>query len=242
MKHWIAVRWRCAPFRRRRRTYLVVASRPNRLHVIDLAARRVSNTFEIPGKGVVATITLPKDGKVAYVLTNRNESVVGIDLESGKQVFRADMSEPGVRVKSMFAVAVSQDGTAAVRAPDPHAHQGQRIRGDAHPHRRVPDGRRCRSRSRASVSGSAPHRHAGHRAPRQPFHGARLGHVCDRRRHRQGRQDLPLAQLEARGHGRAGPARVLAPVRTDWRVLGARITRPARMSNRPRRRPSSWAC
>jgi quinohemoprotein amine dehydrogenase beta subunit len=110
MKHWLVVLLALCAFSAAAKDYLVVASRPNRLHVIDLAARRVSNTFEIPGNGVASTITLPKDGKVAYVLTNRNESVVGIDLESGKQVFRADMSEPGVRVKSMFAVAVSQDG------------------------------------------------------------------------------------------------------------------------------------
>lgn len=111
MKHWLAVLLALCAFSAAAKDYLVVASRPNRLHVIDLAARRVANTFEIPGPGVASTITVPKDGKVAYVLTNRNESVVGIDLESGKQVFRADMSEPGVRVKSMFAVAVSQDGT-----------------------------------------------------------------------------------------------------------------------------------
>jgi quinohemoprotein amine dehydrogenase beta subunit len=110
MKQWLVVLLALCAFSAAAKDYLVVASRPNRLHVIDLAARRVSNTFEIPGNGVASTITLPKDGKVAYVLTNRNESVVGIDLESGKQVFRADMSEPGVRVKSMFAVAVSQDG------------------------------------------------------------------------------------------------------------------------------------
>lgn len=110
MKYWLAVLLALCAFSAAAKDFLVVASRPNRLHVIDLAARRVLNTFEIPGKGIASTITLPKDGKVAYVLTNRNESVVGIDLESGKQVFRADMSEPGVRVKSMFAVAVSQDG------------------------------------------------------------------------------------------------------------------------------------
>lgn len=90
--------------------FLVVASRPNRLHVIDLSARQVVHTHVIPGNGVASTISLPSDGKVAYVLTNRNESIAGIDLETGRQVFRADMSEPGVRVKSMMAMAVSQDG------------------------------------------------------------------------------------------------------------------------------------
>jgi len=50
------------------------------------------------------------DGKIAYVLTNRFESFVGIDLDSGKQVFRANFSTPQRRVKGFFATAVSADG------------------------------------------------------------------------------------------------------------------------------------
>lgn len=110
MKVWLAAALALCAWSAAAKDYMVVASRPNRLHVIDLAARQVLHTFLIPGKGVASTIALPKDGKVAYVLSNRNESVVGIDLASGKQVFRADMSEPGVRVKSMLAMVVSQDG------------------------------------------------------------------------------------------------------------------------------------
>jgi quinohemoprotein amine dehydrogenase beta subunit len=110
MKIWLGLLLALCAFPALAKDYLVVASRPNRLHVVDLAARQVMNTFTIPGNGVAGTITLPRDGKVAYVLTNRNESIAGIDLVSGKQVFRADMSEPGLRVKSMLAMAVSQDG------------------------------------------------------------------------------------------------------------------------------------
>jgi quinohemoprotein amine dehydrogenase beta subunit len=90
--------------------YLLTVSRPNSLHMIDLAARKLVRTYPLPGDGVPGAITVPADGKVAYVLTNHNESVVGIDLDSGKQVFRADMSTPGERVKSMFGTAVSLDG------------------------------------------------------------------------------------------------------------------------------------
>jgi quinohemoprotein amine dehydrogenase beta subunit len=110
MKYWIAFLLALSALTAAAKDFLVVASRPNRLHVIDVAARQVVQTFVIPGNGVVSTISVPRDGKIAYVLTNRNESISGIDLESGKQVFRADMSEKGVRVKSMFSMAVSQDG------------------------------------------------------------------------------------------------------------------------------------
>lgn len=90
--------------------YLLVASRPNQLHLIDAAARRVVKTIDIPGDGLPATLSVARDGKVAYVLTNRGESVSGIDLESGKEVFRANFSHGNLRVKDMFGMTVSEDG------------------------------------------------------------------------------------------------------------------------------------
>lgn len=90
--------------------YLLTATRPNRLHMVDLATRQVSRSFDIPGDGIPVSISVAKDGKVAYVLTNRFESVVGIDLDTGKQVFRADFSDRDTRVKAMFAMTVSDDG------------------------------------------------------------------------------------------------------------------------------------
>lgn len=90
--------------------YLLTVTRPNTLHVVDVAARQVARSIIIPGDGIPTAIVLPEDGKIAYVLTNRFESIVGIDLDSGRQVFRADMSEGDLRVKSMFGLAVSRDG------------------------------------------------------------------------------------------------------------------------------------
>lgn len=91
--------------------YLLTASRPNSLHMIDLAARKLVRSYALEGEGVPGAISVAADGKIAYVMTNRNESVVGIDLDSGKQVFRADMSTPAERVKSMFGMTVSLDGS-----------------------------------------------------------------------------------------------------------------------------------
>lgn len=91
--------------------YLLTVTRPNSLHMIDLAARKLVRTYPLPGDGVPSTIAVPKDGKIAYVLSNRNESVVGINLDSGQQVFRANMSTPQVRVKSMYGMTVSLDGS-----------------------------------------------------------------------------------------------------------------------------------
>ena len=90
--------------------YLLAVTRPNTLHVVDVAARKVAHSFPIPGDGVPSGIALADDGKVAYILTNRFESVVGIDLDSGQQVFRTDMSGPDLRVKALMGMSVSRDG------------------------------------------------------------------------------------------------------------------------------------
>ncbi|MEA2626727.1 MAG: hypothetical protein QOD06_2772 [Candidatus Binatota bacterium] len=95
----------------RAKDFLLTAVKPDKLVIVDAAARKVARTFTIPGGGPApATIVPSPDGKVAYVLANRQESVSGIDLESGKQVFRADFSSPGMRVKGMYAVEPSPDG------------------------------------------------------------------------------------------------------------------------------------
>ncbi|MCK9984070.1 MAG: hypothetical protein AzoDbin1_00542 [Azoarcus sp.] len=90
--------------------YLLTVTRPNNLHIVDPAKRAIVRTINLPGDGIPGAIAVPKDGKTAYVLTNRMESVVGVDLDSGKPVFRADFSTPQRRVKGFFAVAVSEDG------------------------------------------------------------------------------------------------------------------------------------
>ncbi|WP_041656228.1 quinohemoprotein amine dehydrogenase subunit beta [Azoarcus sp. KH32C] len=90
--------------------YLLTVTRPNNLHIVDPEKREVIRTIVLPGDGIPGAISVPKDGKVAYVLTNRMESVVGVDLDTGKPVFRADFSTPQRRVKGFFAVAVSEDG------------------------------------------------------------------------------------------------------------------------------------
>lgn len=94
-----------------KKDYIVTGSKPDRLFVIDAAARRVVGDFKIPGAhDWVGTIVPSPDGRVAYVLVNRMESIAGIDLGTGKEVFRADLSSPGERVKSLFAFDVTPDG------------------------------------------------------------------------------------------------------------------------------------
>jgi quinohemoprotein amine dehydrogenase beta subunit len=91
--------------------YLLSAVKPDLLVVVDPAARNVAKTCTMPEAGTGAsTITPSPDGKVAYVIINRWESVTGIDLDSCKQVFRADLSSGDERVKATFGMDISPDG------------------------------------------------------------------------------------------------------------------------------------
>lgn len=95
------------------RNILVTAMRPGVLVLVDADARKIDRTYPLPntspGNGPGAIVT-SRDGKVAYVLHNRWESVSGIDLDTGREVFRADLSTPEIRAKSTFGIDVSPDG------------------------------------------------------------------------------------------------------------------------------------
>jgi len=91
--------------------YIITGSKPDRLFVIDPAARAIRSEFKIPGANdSVGSIVPAPDGRLAYVLVNKMESISGIDLTTGKEVFRANLSTPGERVKCLFAFDVTPDG------------------------------------------------------------------------------------------------------------------------------------
>jgi quinohemoprotein amine dehydrogenase beta subunit len=90
---------------------IVTGAKPDRLFVIDAAARSVRSEYRIPdARGAVYTLVVSPDQKVAYVLVGGMERIVGIDLATGKAVFRAELSSAEERVKSFFALALTPDG------------------------------------------------------------------------------------------------------------------------------------
>jgi quinohemoprotein amine dehydrogenase beta subunit len=94
-----------------KRDYIVTAAKPDRLFVIDPTTRSIRSEFRIPAANdFLGTIVPSPDGRIAYVLVNKMESVSGIDLDTGKEVFRANLSTPGERVKCIFAFDVTPDG------------------------------------------------------------------------------------------------------------------------------------
>lgn len=91
--------------------FLLAANRPNNLVLIDPAARKVVRTYEIAGPGSVLGIAPSPDGRIAYAITNHWNSLVGIDLDTGKEVFHADFSSETLRARNTFGLEVSRDGT-----------------------------------------------------------------------------------------------------------------------------------
>ena len=93
--------------------YLVTAARPDLIFVVDAEARQVVKSHRIPNTSLgnsPLTLVPSKDGRVAYIIHNRWETVSGIDLDSGEEVFRAELSGGGVRGKAPFAIDLSPDG------------------------------------------------------------------------------------------------------------------------------------
>ena len=91
--------------------YLVTGSKPGYIHILDMKKQKVVRSLKIPDSGhTVYSITPSPDGKVIYVLTKGMKSLVGLDSDSGEQVFRADFIEGDIRRQGFFAFDISGDG------------------------------------------------------------------------------------------------------------------------------------
>ena len=90
--------------------YLLTSVKPNTLVLVDAAERRVARTYDLPGPGAVLGIVPSPDGRIAYAVTNHWGSLVGIDLDSGKEVFHASFSAGNLRVRNTFGLEISRDG------------------------------------------------------------------------------------------------------------------------------------
>jgi quinohemoprotein amine dehydrogenase beta subunit len=94
---------------------LVTGAKPDQLFVIDAATRTVRTEHHIAGaNGQIFTILISPDQRIAYLLVDRMERILGIDLASGREVFRADLSTSDERVKDFVAMTVTPDGKELV--------------------------------------------------------------------------------------------------------------------------------
>jgi len=91
--------------------YIVTTSKPDQIHVIDGKERKVVRSYTMPNAAPGSmTIALDENNGIAYALSTGWGSVIGVDLKSGEQVFRADLSGDGRRVRAIQGLTVSPDG------------------------------------------------------------------------------------------------------------------------------------
>lgn len=111
--------------------FLLTSVKPHTLVLVDPAARKVVRTYNLKAEGGIAGIVPSPDGKIAYVTTNHWGSLLGIDLDSGKEVFHADFAaqggdsfdasagKPVMRVVNTFGLDISPDGKELVVMESP---------------------------------------------------------------------------------------------------------------------------
>jgi quinohemoprotein amine dehydrogenase beta subunit len=100
--------------------YLMVANYPNNLHVVDLATDAVYKTCPLPDAFGPGVTQISPDRKTAYVLNNRFGTLYGVELDTCKLVFRAEMSQAeNERAKSIASFTVSADGKELYAVQNP---------------------------------------------------------------------------------------------------------------------------
>lgn len=89
---------------------LVTVARPANLYVFDADTREVAKDCDLGIHVTPGVITMSPDNKIAYVLVNRWEDVIGVDIETCERVFHAQQSTDEITRRSIASLAVSKDG------------------------------------------------------------------------------------------------------------------------------------
>ncbi|WP_198291797.1 quinohemoprotein amine dehydrogenase subunit beta [Thauera sp. 27] len=100
--------------------YLMVANYPNNLNVVDLASDSVYKTCKLPDAFGPGITQIAPDRRTAYVLNNRFGTIYGVDLDTCKVTFRAEMSQgENERAKSIGSFTISPDGKELYAVQNP---------------------------------------------------------------------------------------------------------------------------
>ena len=89
---------------------MVVANRPNNLHLIDLGARRVERSCAMPAAASPGTIAMSPDNAIAYIIGRSMGEIWGFRLADCELVFSALQSRGSERVRTLGGIATSPDG------------------------------------------------------------------------------------------------------------------------------------
>ncbi|MCO8143675.1 quinohemoprotein amine dehydrogenase subunit beta [Rhodovulum tesquicola] len=94
------------------RDYLIAPTRPDRLVIVDTEEMAVDKVITIDMAAPLPSLpVVSADGRRAFVIVAQNEEIVEIDLESGEEVQRLILGTEQERVKALFGMDLSPDGT-----------------------------------------------------------------------------------------------------------------------------------
>lgn len=92
--------------------YLLTSARPNKLFLIDAEDGNITRTYDIADQTTGSWSIVPSqtDQRV-YVTADNHQVLLGIDLQTGLEVFRAQLNKGDTRARSFYGLDISSDGT-----------------------------------------------------------------------------------------------------------------------------------
>ncbi|MBL28623.1 MAG: quinohemoprotein amine dehydrogenase subunit beta [Rhodospirillaceae bacterium] len=90
--------------------FIITATKPNNLFVVDMAERKVVSECQILGRGSPISMAPSPTSNVVFVSTNGWGEVSGVDTDTCEEVFHADLSEGNIRARNIAAMTISRDG------------------------------------------------------------------------------------------------------------------------------------
>ncbi|MEZ5825406.1 MAG: quinohemoprotein amine dehydrogenase subunit beta [Geminicoccaceae bacterium] len=101
------------------RDLIVTTAKPGNLYVYDAAERTLVTDCDLGVNNMPGVIAMSPDGRIAYMLVERWEDVIGVDITTCEKVFYAKQSEDGIRRKTIASLAVSKDGSRVYTVRNP---------------------------------------------------------------------------------------------------------------------------
>lgn len=100
--------------------YIAAPIHPHNIAIVDTEKFSVVKILNIDNSHTPATtLSISPEGKFVYAIANGSQSVVKIDIASGANVGRIDMSTPGEKVTAMWGMSLSPDGKTLVVYQNP---------------------------------------------------------------------------------------------------------------------------
>lgn len=98
---------------------LLTVARPANMYVFDAESRDLVRDCPLESNVIPGVIAMSPDNKIAYILVNAWEDVIGIEVATCETVFMAQQSDGDITRRSIASLAVSKDGTQLFTVRNP---------------------------------------------------------------------------------------------------------------------------